>query len=259
MRILQLQSAIGEFYPAGLRRLDYASAVDGAPDWALLRPGKRRDLWMVVLHGHGAQGDQLYIRRDLREKWLPEFLATGAGIITLNLRGNAWMCPAAAADLHAVLDYLRAEFGLQKTVFSSGSMGGTGNLIYGVLYPNDVNGIVVRGAATDLRSYHEWCTRQTKPILHEIAAAICTAYGADPGQAPEIYLRHSTLANAKRLGMPVYFAHGSADEIIPVEQARELAGILRAKNDFFYQELPGGNHDSPLQATQALAWVLQRI
>jgi len=177
----------------------------------------------------------------------------------MNLRGNAWMCPAAAADLHAVLDFLRAEYGMQKTVFCSGSMGGTSNLIYGVLHPADVHGIVARGAATDLGLYYRWCTTQTRPILREIADAIRTAYGADPDQAPEIYRRHSVQANAERLGMPVYLAHGSSDETIPVEQAWSLAEKLRNKNDFFYHELPGGNHDSPLHDTQALSWVLQRI
>jgi len=259
MKILRLQPATGEFYPAGMQRLDYASAVDSQCDWALLRAGDRRELWIVVLHGHGAHGDQLYTRRDVRENWLPEFLATGAGIVTLNLRGNAWMSPAAASDLHDIIEYLRAEFGMQKTVFCSGSMGGTGNLIYGVLYPGDVGGIVARGAATDLGSYYKWCTTQTRPILREIADAIRAAYGADPGQAPEIYRRHSAQANADRLAMPVYLAHGAADQTIPVQQAQMLADKLRAKKDFCYREIPGGNHDSPLHDPQALAWVSQRI
>jgi len=54
MKILQLQPVTGAFYPAGMQRLDYASAMDGEHDWALLRPGKRHKLWIVVLHGHGA-------------------------------------------------------------------------------------------------------------------------------------------------------------------------------------------------------------
>ncbi|MDD5678023.1 MAG: hypothetical protein PHW60_08560 [Kiritimatiellae bacterium] len=242
-----------------MQRLDYASAVDDAPDWALLRPGKRHELWTVVLHGHGSHGDQLYTRRDVREKWLPDFLDTGAGIITLNLRDNAWMCPAAAADMHAVLDFLRAEFGMQKTIFCSGSMGGTGNLIYGVLYPGDVAGIVARGVASDVGSYYRWCTTQTLPILREIADAILTAYGADPDHAPEIYRRHSAQANVNRLAMPVYLTHGGADRIIPVEQSRILAELLRDKKNFFYHEIPGGDHDSPLHDKQGLSWVLQRI
>ncbi len=259
MKILGLKPLAGENYPAGLQRLDYASDVDGLHDWGTLLPGRRRDLWIVVLHGHGARGDQLYTRKDIREIWLPEFLATGGGIFTLNLRGNAWMCPAAAADLHAVMDYLRAEHGLQKAIFCSGSMGGTGNLIYGVLHPEDVNAIVARGAATDLASYYNWCRTQTRPILREIAEAIKAAYGAGPDQAPDLYRRHSTLANQERLMMPVYLSHGGADAIIPVEQARRLAEGMRGRNNFAYDEVPGGNHDAPLHDTKGLGWVMGRM
>ncbi len=259
MRIVDFNSVTGGDFPVGIKRLAYDSGVDGVRDWGLLLPGKRRDLWMVVLHGHGARGDQLYTRKDIRETWLPEFLNTGAGILTLNLRGNAWMSPAAAVDLHDVLHYLRAEQGLQKAVFCSGSMGGTGNLIYGVLHPEDVAGIVARGAAADLAGYCNWCRTQTRPILKEIADAIYAAYGAAPEQAPDLYRRHSALANAERLTMPVYLSHGGADEIIPVAQSRELAEKMSGRSNFHYHEIPGGNHDSPLHDKQGLRFVFDRI
>ncbi len=252
-------SETGGDFPVGIKRLEYDIGVDGVRDWGLLLPGKRRDLWMVVLHGHGARGDQLYTRKDIRETWLPEFLNTGAGILTLNLRGNAWMSPAAAADLHNVLHYLRAEQGLQKAVFCSGSMGGTGNLIYGVLHPEDVAGIVARGAASDLAGYCNWCRAQTRPILKEIAGAICAAYGAAPEQAPDLFARHSAQVHADRLAMPVYLAHGGADETIPVAQSRALAEKLSGQAGFCYHEIPGGNHDAPLHDTQGLQWVMERL
>lgn len=255
-----LQPALGEHFPEGLLRLTYAGGGDAAPDWALLRPGARRDLWIVVLHGHGAQGDQLFTRRDVRDLWLPAFLATGAGLLTPNLRGNAWMGPAAAADLHALLEYLRAEFGLRRTLFCSGSMGGTGNLLYGALHPEDVGGIVARGAASDLATYWRWCRSQTGPdILRQIADAIQNAYGGTPDEAPAAYRRHDALRQAARLSMPVYLAHGGADAVIPVEQSRRLAERLCGKPDFCYREIPGGNHDSPLYDGCGLDWVLQRM
>ncbi len=61
----------------GLKRLNYTSRLDGLRDWGTLLPGKNPALWIVVLHGHGAQGDQLYTRADIRQIWLPEFLAAG--------------------------------------------------------------------------------------------------------------------------------------------------------------------------------------
>jgi pimeloyl-ACP methyl ester carboxylesterase len=243
----------GELFPEGLLKLEYQSSYDDAEDWALLLPGNNPEFWTVVLHGHGSHGDQLYTRKDVRETWLEPLRATGAGIITPNLRDNAWMNPAAAFDLHELLEYLRSEYGLKKALFCSGSMGGTGNLIYAGLHPEDVNAVIARGAATDLKSYHLWCLTQEKPVVREIAAAISAAYKEDELE------RHSTLANAAKLTMPIFFIHGGADEIIPVEQARMLAEKLKNKTDFFYKEIPGGNHDSPLYEIKSLNKIMEII
>ena len=246
MKNIRLVNACGDCFPEGLKRLDYCSSVDDIEDYAYILPGNNPEFWIIVLHGHGSHGDQLYTRKDLRGIWFEPFQATGAGIITPNLRDNAWMSPTAATDMHALVNYLRSEYGLKKTLFCSGSMGGTGNLIYSILYPEDVDAVIARGAATNLKSYHQWCLKQEKPIVHEIAAAISTAYNEEELE------KHSTLHNAEKLTMPVYFSHGGADEVIPVEQARMLAVELKNKQDFFYKEIPDGNHDSPLYEIEGL-------
>lgn len=259
METVSISEAQGEAIPQGVSRVDYASSADGTADWALAWPGDRRDLWVVVIHGHGSQGDQLYVRRDIRDAWLAPFRSTGAGILTPNLRGNAWMCPAAAEDLHELLRFVRSEWGMGEALLCSGSMGGTSNLAYAALHPADVQGVVARGAVTDLASYWRWCLRQDRPVLQEIARAIAGAYGGSPDEAPEVYQRHSALENADRLTMPVYLAHGAADATIPVDQARALAERLSGKSDFLYREIPGGNHDSPLRETEGLQWVLDQM
>jgi pimeloyl-ACP methyl ester carboxylesterase len=83
---------------------------------------------------------------------------------------------------------------MKKTIFCSGSMGGTSNLIYAALHPEDVRGLVIHGAATDLSSYYRWCETQKQPIIHEIAEAIRNSYGGTPDEKPDLYLRHSALA-----------------------------------------------------------------
>ena len=244
MKILHKSKKIEGPFPEDLIKLEYQSAYDDRKDWALLLPGENPEFWIVVLHGHGSHGDQLYTRKDVRKAWLEPLRATGAGIITPNLRDNAWMNPAAAFDMHELIDYLRENYGLKKTLFYSGSMGGTGNLIYSVLYPDDVNAVVALGAATDLKSYVQWCSTQKTPVVREIAKAISTAYKEDE------FDKHSTLLNADKLTMPVYFVHGGADPTIPVKQAQLLAHKLQHKTDFFYKEIEGGNHDSPLYEIQ---------
>lgn len=259
MKILKLADTAGEYFPQGIRRLDYESDLDGFQDWALLLPGRNNRLWIVMIHGHGSTGDQFYTRRDIREKWLPIFLESGAGILTVNLRGNSWMGPAAAADMHALTSFLRDEYGMQKSIFFSGSMGGTSNLIYGVLYPEDVNGMVALCSASDLATYFPWCRQQDKPILQEIAEAIKNSYGGTPDKIPDIYRKHSALLNAEKLVMPVFLSHGAADTIIPVEQSRTLADKLKDKKQFFYREIPGGDHDAPLCEMDSFSKILQII
>jgi len=254
------QPARLEGAPEGLRRLSYRSGVDGADDWALARPPARGDLWIVMIHGHGSRGDQLFTRPDIRDSWLPAFLGAGAGLLTPNLRGNAWMGPAAARDLRDLLAAVRERLGARRFLLASGSMGGTSNLIYAALRPEDVAGVVALGAATDLASYHSWLRQRNAGVIADIAAAIEAAYGGPPARASARYQAHSAVRHARRLQMPVWLCHGARDDLIPVEQTRRLAGAMATAPDFVYMEAPDGGHDAPLaMMPEAVRWALRRI
>jgi len=245
--------------PEAVLRLSYTSSADGRQDWSLALPESREGLWVVCIHGHGSSGDQLYTRQDMRDRWLPAFRQQGLGILTPDLRGNAWMSPLAASDLQDLLGEIRRRYAARGFVFFSGSMGGTSNLIYAALHPEDVTAVVALGAATDVGSYHAWCREKPLPIHGQIAQAIGDSYGGDPGALPEVYRAHSALRNAARLRMPIFLAHGEKDAIMPVEQARLLAERLSGSTSFLFTEVPGGSHDSPLSLTESLKWVLDRI
>ncbi len=256
LKIKQIKNAENKFSLKNISCMSYTSGVDCFDDWALLLPGSRSGLWAVILHGHGSAGDQFFSQENIMKHWFPELLETGAGIICPNLRGNAWMSPAAASDLHELISYLRVEFKMQKTVFTSGSMGATGSLVYGVLFPEDVDAIDARGAAADIGSYYSWCMGCKSPLLQEIACSIRLSYGGEPDLINEIYDRHSTLKNADKLVMPVSLIHGENDKTIPVEQARRLAERLSGQANFFYREIPGGDHNSPLFEKEGFQRVL---
>ncbi len=237
-------------------RLNYRSQFDGFEDWAIIYPRKKNDTWIVCIHGHGSNGDQLYVRPDIRDRWLPKFLDLGFGILTPNLRNNAWMSPTAALDLHDLFTFLRLEFNARRFILASGSMGGTSNLIYPILYPQDISAVVALCPATDLASYYHWCRQNNTGVLKEIADAIESAYAGPPG----LYEKHSTLTHCELLTMPVYISHGSDDQVIPVNQSRNLANKMAGVSTFKYEELPNGNHDTPLSfLPQALDWVLQHL
>ena len=236
--------------PAGLSRLDYRSGVDGVSDWALLLPpAKGVRTWIVNLHGHGSVGDQLYTRDDIREWWLPQYLQRGFGILTPTLRGNPWMCPAAVEDLDALLAFVRQRHDAERIIFEGGSMGGTSSLIFATFHPEVIAGMVIRGAAPDLVSYLAFCRQRQaeQPILGEIADAIVASYGGTPDEQPELYRRHSAIYHADRLrGIPIFYAHGAHDEIMPVADSRRFVAAMAGNDRFTYLEVPDGDHDSPL-------------
>ncbi|MFW5798149.1 MAG: alpha/beta hydrolase family protein [Planctomycetota bacterium] len=245
--------------PAELQRVDYTSCCDGLHDWALVRrPASGTAPMVVVLHGHGSGGDQLWVRQDLREKRWPFFEQSDFGIVSPNLRGNAWMGPAAAADLSGLVAVMLEHWGARPVILDGGSMGGTGALIFSVLYPEVVSAVVALCPATELAFYHRWCRDEPheKAVVGEIADAIEAAYGGTPDDQPELYHRHSALGRAYRLSMPVYLAHGTEDDVIPFEQSAMVADALHRDGIATLAPVPEGGHDAALELMPAgLAWV----
>ena len=223
------------------QRYEYESRVDGLRDWYLFHEEAAQDICVVVLHGHGSQGDQLITRPDIAGSWVPVLLKNKVSVIAPNLRGNAWMSEAAVSDLYELLRNRQRSSSWRKTVIVSGSMGGTGALIFAMLHPELIGGVAALGAATDIGRYLAWTGTQSHPVLCEIHDAIRTAYSDE-----ESLRKHNVCAHAEQLTMPVCFYHGGGDKTIPVSEARALACALSGKKDFYYREIENGVHDSPL-------------
>jgi len=245
--------------PPEVMRVDYVSAADGMSDWALLETPAKGDIWVVFIHGYGSTGDQLYTHAKLRKKWLPRFRAAGLGIVSVNLRGNVWVAPPTADDLHDLLNWLRKKHKACRFMFFSGSMGGTSNLIYATLYPDDCAAVAALGASTDMAAHYACDIKFEKgTIQREIGEAIAKAYGGTPEERPALYRRNSPLFNADRLTMPLYLAHGEKDALLPVDEMRALAAKLSTKSNVTYVEIPGGDHDSPCFYVPAMEWLLEK-
>jgi pimeloyl-ACP methyl ester carboxylesterase len=240
--------------------MDYISPTDGLEDWAALIPGENPHTFAVMLHGHGSGGDRLLKRSHLRDSWVPAMRSAGLGLLCPNLRGNAWMSPAAAEDLWRLIAWLRQQYRAQRIILIGGSMGGTSALIYAVLHPQDIHGVVSLCPAVDLPEYWRWAVRNAsnRPVLAQIAEAIHKNYGATPDEAPDLFARHCVLSRYKHLTMPLALAHGTADEIIPIQPMRQLVSHLSGRDDVRYEELLGGDHDAPLaKFPEMLHWLLQ--
>lgn len=251
--------ALSAPFPAGVFQWTYESGLDGVRDKALVWPGSH-PVWVVVIHGHGSHEDQLYTRPDIRANWLPAIRETGAGILTPNLRDNAWMSPAATRDLRDLLVAIRAQFGATHFVFFSGSMGGSSNLSYAVQHPEDVTALVALGAAPDPARYAAWCRAfPDHSIPRQIGSAIESAYGGPPETNPVPYADRAAPLKAFRLTMPIFLAHGARDALMPVDGSRALAHALRNHASFQYLEIADGNHDSPLFQPAPAAWLRELV
>jgi len=244
--------------PGGVRKVTYVSGVDSYQDTAYILPAWNTRDWIINLHGHGSLGNQLFIRQDVRNNWLKLFMELGLSVMTADLRGNAWMCPEAATDLHCLVEWMRSEYGAERFVLVAGSMGGTGSLAYSVLYPEDISAVVAYCPATDIGRYHGLIKNDNRPVIKEISAAIEYAYGGRPADLPDLFAKHSACANHEKLkGMNVLVIHGVEDLTIPVSESRNLAENIHSSKTFEYIEIKDGTHDSIL-AEPVLAPFLKR-
>ena len=220
-------------------RIDYTSRVDGTKDWYMFCDAGRGADCLVYLHGHGSTGDQLFTRADIKDR-LPLIAEFNLSVIAPNLRGNAWMCPAAVEDLACLLTSAREKHGLRHFVFVSGSMGGTGALIFAVRRPELVDAVGVMGGATNLRRYREFLRHAKLSIHKEILDAIEAHYTESD------YDLHDVSAQAEKLAMPLYYAHGKADGIMPVGEMYDLRDKLDGRPGKTFRAIPHGGHDSPI-------------
>ena len=169
------------------------------------------------------------------------------------------MCPEAVADLHLLVNEVRSEYGAALFYFVSGSMGGTGNLIYASFHPEDVAATVALCPVTDIVAYHGWCHRHSGGIRDEIRLAIESAYGGGPEQVPNRYAEHIVTRNVDRLTMPVFLSHATSDAVIPVQQSRNLHRLMANADKLTYVEIEGGDHDTPLHESGALEWLEKQL
>jgi pimeloyl-ACP methyl ester carboxylesterase len=238
--------ADGVAFPESTLRLTFTSPADRRDDWALFRPGDPSRPVVVYMHGSFSSGDQLFTRPDIREHFLPVLLRENLSLLTPNLRGTTYMCPATVADTAALLDAVQERFlPGARFILLGGSGGASSAQIFALRCPERVAGLIALGAC-DLLDRLEFARRSELPVMQDLARAIITSYGGPPEEVPEAYRAHSILAHPERLDLPFLLASGECDALIPIAKVRRVAEALRQHPHFTYREVPGGNHDSPL-------------
>jgi len=206
------------------------------------------NMWPVIvyLHGNLHQGEDGMRQTNaafadtVREhrSWFPAIV-----VLPQASTGNWWFAPDMQEMVVAELDQTVSEFhGDPSRIYLTGfSMGGTGSYCLAYHHNRFAALLVVAGRVEAGANY----TAQQQDIDRKANAFMNTP---DP---------FASLA-ASLKGVPIWILHGSADEVISVEQSRRLVGALKnAGVDVKYTEYDGVKHVEAAQKAYSDAAVIE--
>lgn len=176
---------------------------------------------LIALHGHGADRkqfiydprDECRAIRDLAERYQmillsPDYRAP-----------DSWMGPTAEQDMLQLIQEIKERFSISQVVLSGGSMGGTSALIFTVLYPNLVDGVIALNPMANMLEYSQ--------EAEGITPAIEKAYGGSQSACPGIYRQRSAELHPDIFTMPLAITTGGMDAVVPPESAIRLVEVLK--------------------------------
>ncbi|MEN9564266.1 MAG: hypothetical protein RIR73_2510, partial [Chloroflexota bacterium] len=182
-----------------------------------------------------------------------------------------------AADLAAILDSL----GIQKAAFAGHSMGGYVALAFAKAFPDRVSGLslvasqamgdtperkdgryktaadinekgvqLVVDAMTDKLSPSQHVRDFVRPLIGKQSAL------GIAGALKAMAERENLMSFLASFNLPLVLIHGDADELIPVDRAREIKALVLEAH---LVELPGAGHMPMLEQPERTAGALQRL
>lgn len=162
----------------------------------------------------------------------------GYYVLVPELGGSHWMSDRAERTLDAIIDQAMANNPIDpKRVHMMGtSMGGGSSLAYAIHRPDLVRSVCAICPMTD---FAKW-VQESPGYL----AAISTAYGGGPAEAPEAWAKTSAMEHLDAFqNIPVFLVHGDADTIVKPDHSRLLAKALREKKSrVIFHEVEGIGH-----------------
>ncbi|MDD4267217.1 MAG: alpha/beta fold hydrolase [Pirellulales bacterium] len=213
-------------------------------------PAAAHDL-LLVLHGHGSDRWQ-YIRSERDECRVARDVAAARRMILVapDYRAKtSWMGPKAEADVLQMLDKLKADYRIGKTVLCGGSMGGASALTFAAIHPRLVDGLVAMNGTANHLEYENF------------QEAIRQSFGGGKAEIPLQYKRRSAEYWPERLTMPIALTSGGKDHSVPPDSVIRLAAVLNKlqPNVLLIHRPEGGHATSYEDGKAALEFVLARI
>lgn len=232
---------------------------------------------LVLIHGypldHSIWGDVIPLMENDFDLILPDVRGFGKSTTV----ETPYSMADIAADLAAILDSL----GIKKAAFAGHSMGGYVALAFAKAFPDRVSGLslvssqaagdaperkegryktaadvsekgvqIVAAAMTDKLSPDQHVRYFVRPLIGKQSVSGVT--GALKAMAEREDLT-SFLASFK---LPLVLIHGDADELIPVDRAREIKALVPEAH---LVELPGAGHMPMMEQPERTADALQRL
>lgn len=161
-------------------------------------------------------------------------------------------------DVHSAVQFLRAKHPFQKLALVGHSMGGVVAEQYALAHPAEVSALVLVGAPLHFERYPGCYFPAEKVAAWKTAGKLhVTGFGPafDLDYAfKEDQLRHDFPKELRALKTPKLFLHGTADELVPVEEAREAFALaLEPKR---LKLIAGGSHSLENHRPEAFAEML---
>jgi pimeloyl-ACP methyl ester carboxylesterase len=225
--------------------LAFEAGFDGtAQRYVRMLPGgsatELRDV-LIVLHGHGSDRWQ-YVKDGRGEcRAARDFAAThGMIFISPDYRvSTSWMGPAAESDMVQLIALLKAKHRVRRIFLSGASMGGASVLIFAALHPDLIAGVASQNGTANMLEYDKF------------QDAIASSYGGDKsGKLDEYRMRSPELVPGK-FAMPVAFAVGGRDSVVPPASVRRLTAALKRieKRKVLLLDRKKGGHETSYKDT----------
>ena len=208
----------------------FVSKMDGSVQYFSIAPSlTKADNQALVLSVHGASVEARNQARAYKQKdWAHIVAPTNRRPFGFNW--EEW----GRKDAFEVLNEARNIYKTnpQTTFLTGHSMGGHGTWYLGVTYPDLWGAIAPAAGYPDITLYRRSGPDSTLLLNPHFNMMQKGASGGRVLQLAENYLQSG-----------VYVLHGSADGVVPTDQARQMRKLLGTfHNNFAYYEYPGGTH-----------------
>ncbi|WP_405142223.1 alpha/beta fold hydrolase [Sphaerisporangium sp. NBC_01403] len=201
---------------------------------------------LIALHG----GPEAHWRLEF-EPQFQWFAQAGIAVVAPNQRGStgygepyraridgAWG-GADLDDVHALardLAEARAGAGLPPPMLYGASYGAFLALLAAATAPELFGRVAVVAPFLSGQRLHRQASHPTRRLVARLGGDHVHVDALGPRDLGDLH---------RRLAVPLHIIHGTGDQVVPVEQSRELVGLLRRagrSDDLDYVEVPGGGH-----------------